>query len=127
MSGIGHLHCDLPETRRDPLAYPEIPATAATTAVSVMKGVPIIGTAIGALTMPVVAAGASWVIGKVFIKHFASGGTLLDFHPPDYREFVKAQRTMFAARSGEVRAPPSVVQNGTSKSDIGLSLQKKQL
>jgi len=23
MPGIGHLHCDLPETRRDPLAYPE--------------------------------------------------------------------------------------------------------
>src|SRR5271165_4890921 len=31
-------------------------------------------------------------IGKVFIKHFASGGTLLDFNPPDYREFIKKQR-----------------------------------
>jgi hypothetical protein len=28
----------------------------------------------------------------VFIQHFASGGTLLDFNPPDYREFIKAQK-----------------------------------
>jgi hypothetical protein len=24
-----------------------------------------------------------------FIEHFASGGTLLDFEPPDYQEFIK--------------------------------------
>jgi uncharacterized protein (DUF697 family) len=74
------------------LAGAVMPATTATTAASVMKGVPIIGTAIGALTMPAVAAGATWLIGKVFIKHFVSGGTLLDFNPPDYREFIKSQK-----------------------------------
>jgi uncharacterized protein (DUF697 family) len=41
------------------LAGAVIPATTATAAGSVMKSVPIIGTAIGALTMPVVAAGAT--------------------------------------------------------------------
>jgi hypothetical protein len=45
-----------------------------------------------------VSAGATWVIGNVFIKHFASGGTLLDFNPPDYREFIKVQKEKFAAR-----------------------------
>ena len=80
------------------LAGAMIPATAATTMTSLMKGVPIIGTAIGALTMPAVAACGTWVIGKVFMKHFASGGTLLDFNPPDYREFIKVQKTKFAAR-----------------------------
>jgi len=86
------------------LAGAVIPATTATASVSVMKSVPIIGTAIGALTMPAVAAGATWVIGNVFIKHFASGGTLLDFNPPD-REFIKVQRERLAARSRA--APPS--------------------
>ena len=42
--------------------------------------------------MPVFSAGATYLIGKVFIQHFASGGTLLDFNPPDYREFIKARR-----------------------------------
>ena len=87
------------------LAGAVIPATTATTAASVMKGVPIIGTAIGALTMPAVAAGATWVIGNVFIKHFASGGTLLDFNPPDYREFIKSQKAKLADRSRA--APPA--------------------
>ena len=80
-----------------------IPAsTATTTAVgvgSLVKSFPGVGTAIGALTMPVFSAGATYVIGKVFIQHFASGGTLLDYNPPDYREFIKAQKEKFAARS----------------------------
>jgi hypothetical protein len=54
--------------------------------------------------MPALSAGATYIIGKVFIQHFASGGTLLDFNPPDYREFIKAQREKFsnrgAAKSG---------------------------
>ena len=85
-----------------------IPASTATTTASLMKGLPVIGTAIGVLTMPVVSAGATWVIGKVFIQHFASGGTLLDFNPPDYREFIKTQREKLGTRPGAVRpAAPS--------------------
>jgi uncharacterized protein (DUF697 family) len=89
------------------LAGAVIPATTATAAGSAMKSVPIIGTAIGALTMPVVAAGATWVIGQVFIKHFASGGTLLDFNAPDYYEFIKTQKAKFAARSRMTPAAPA--------------------
>jgi uncharacterized protein (DUF697 family) len=89
------------------LAGALIPASTATsTAVgisSLVKGLPGVGTAIGALTMPVFSAGATWVIGKVFIQHFASGGTLLDFNPPDYREFIKAQKEKFNAKIGTTK------------------------
>lgn len=85
-----------------------LPASTATSSAmtvgSLMKGLPGVGWAVGALTMPVFSAGATWVIGKVFIQHFASGGTLLDFNPPDYREFIKAQKERFSARS-ETSAP----------------------
>jgi uncharacterized protein (DUF697 family) len=77
-------------------------STATTTAMtfgSLIKGVPGIGSAVGALTMPVYSAGASYVIGQVFMKHFASGGTLLDFNPPDYREFIKTQQERFKRKS----------------------------
>ena len=80
-----------------------IPASAST---SVVKSLPGIGTVIGALTMPVVSAGATWVIGKLFIQHFASGGTLLDLNPSDYREFIKEQKAKFAARSAAVPPTP---------------------
>jgi uncharacterized protein (DUF697 family) len=75
------------------------PASVATATGSFLKGLPGIGTIIGALTMPAASAGATWVIGKVFIQHFASGGTLLDFNPPDYREFIKGQKAKIAAQT----------------------------
>jgi uncharacterized protein (DUF697 family) len=84
------------------LAGALLPASASTTtamtAGSLLKGLPGIGTAIGSLSMPVFSAGATYVIGKVFIQHFASGGTLLDFNPPDYREFIKAHKDKLGIR-----------------------------
>jgi uncharacterized protein (DUF697 family) len=84
------------------LAGAIIPASTATTTAmtfgSLLKGLPGIGTAVGALSMPVFSAGVTYVIGKVFIKHFASGGTLLDFNPPDYREFIKTQQERFSRK-----------------------------
>jgi len=97
------------------LAGSVLPASTATsTAItfgSLVKGVPLVGTTIGALTMPALAIGATYVIGKVFIQHFASGGTLLDFNPPDYREFIKAQKERFANRS-KSGSPPEARAEG---------------
>jgi hypothetical protein len=61
--------------------------------------VPVLGTIASGFVMPALAAGASYAIGKAFIQHFESGGTLLDFNPPDYREFIKQQKEKWDARS----------------------------
>jgi len=82
-----------------------IPSTTSTAASSLIKFLPGIGTAIGQLTMAAVSAPATWILGKVFIQHFASGGTLLDFNPPDYREFIKTQKERWALRSEAVPPP----------------------
>ena len=76
-----------------------IPATSGIGAASVLKAVPIIGTIAGGFVMPALSAGATYAIGKAFIQHFASGGTLLDFNTPDYREFIRSQRDMWDSRS----------------------------
>jgi uncharacterized protein (DUF697 family) len=103
------------------LAGSLLPASTATTTAmgvtSALKSIPGIGTAISAFTMPVFSAGATYVIGKVFIQHFASGGTLLDFNPPDYREFIKAQKEKWNSRStasGASSPAPSANQNASS-------------
>jgi len=67
-----------------------IPATTGLGMASMIKSVPVAGTAIGAMTTPALSVGATYVIGRAFLEHFASGGTLLDFEPPDYQEFIKA-------------------------------------
>jgi hypothetical protein len=54
--------------------------------------------------MPVLSAGATYAVGKAFIQHFKSGGTLLDFNPPDYREFIKAQKEKWDSRRAKVSA-----------------------
>jgi uncharacterized protein (DUF697 family) len=81
-----------------------IPVSSAIGAASIIKSVPVVGTAISALAMPAMSAGATYAIGMVFIKHFASGGTLLDFNPRHYRGFIKAQKEMWGTRSGAARA-----------------------
>jgi uncharacterized protein (DUF697 family) len=54
---------------------------------SMLKGVPLIGQAIGLVSVPAFGAGLTYAIGKVFIQHFASGGTFLDFDPEKVRHF----------------------------------------
>lgn len=81
------------------LAGALIPASSGMGAASALKAVPLVGTLAAGFVMPVLSAGATYAIGKAFIEHFASGGTLLDFNPPDYRQFVRAQKEMWDSRS----------------------------
>jgi uncharacterized protein (DUF697 family) len=89
------------------LAGSLIPATSGLGAASLLKAVPIVGTLTGGLVMPVLSAGATYAIGKAFMQHFESGGTLLDFNPPDYREFVRTQKEKWDARHRNRPPAPS--------------------
>jgi len=92
------------------LAGALLPMTSTVGIYSTVKAVPFVGSIIGEIAMPLLSAGATYAIGQAFIKHFESGGTLLDFHPPDYREFVKSQKEVWDARvkhfRGRVGAKP---------------------
>jgi uncharacterized protein (DUF697 family) len=106
------------------LAGSMIPATSGIGAASALKAVPIVGTIASGFIMPVLSAGASYAIGKAFIQHFESGGTLLDFNPPDYREFVKAQKEMWDSRSAKsVRTsqPSSGASGGAESKGVAAS------
>jgi uncharacterized protein (DUF697 family) len=98
------------------LAGSMIPATSGIGAASVLKAVPIFGTIVGAFVMPVLSAGATYAIGKAFIQHFASGGTLLDFNPPDYRDFIKAHKEMWDSRSTRSGAEARSTESPSSSS-----------
>jgi len=69
---------------------------------SVIKTVPVIGTVAGVLTEPAIAAAASYALGKVFIQHFESGGTLLDFNVRTQRHQYEQH---FAAAQDKGGAP----------------------
>src|SRR5215469_8955738 len=63
------------------LAGTMIPATSGMGAASALKFVPVVNLIAAGFVMPVLSAGATYAIGKAFIQHFESGGTLLDFNP----------------------------------------------
>jgi uncharacterized protein (DUF697 family) len=96
-----------------------IPASSGAGVASLLKSVPVIGTAIATLVMPALASGATYAIGKVFIQHFNSGGTLLDFNPPDYREYIKEHYREFIKDQKEMwstRSSTTSLGHGTSSS-----------
>jgi uncharacterized protein (DUF697 family) len=58
---------------------------------SSMHAVHVAGAVVGGVSMSVFAGAATYAIGKVFIQHFESGGTLLDFEPAKVREYFRQQ------------------------------------
>lgn len=48
-------------------------------AASLFKVVPVVGHVLGGVALASVSGATTYAIGKVFIKHFEAGGTLLDF------------------------------------------------
>jgi len=70
---------------------------------SLVKTLPIVGTVAGVVALPAFNYGATVAIGRVFAKHFASGGTLLDFSA----EAVKDQVAADARSLAEDFKPPA--------------------
>lgn len=62
-----------------------LPGLTASTAKSLLKFIPGVGGLIGLAAVPALAGASTYALGKVFILHFESGGTLLDFDPDKVR------------------------------------------
>ena len=58
---------------------------------SLIKGIPLIGTLAGEPAMALFSAASAWALGAVFIQHFESGGTFLNFDPAAVKEYYRAQ------------------------------------
>lgn len=70
------------------LAATALPVVAAPPlASSLIKAVPFLGQTLGVITMPICSGAATYALGKVFIQHFASGGTFLSFDPDKVKAY----------------------------------------
>lgn len=54
---------------------------------SLVKMIPVVGQAVGLVSMPISAGAITYAVGKVFHMHFASGGTVLTFDPEKVRGY----------------------------------------
>lgn len=46
---------------------------------SLLKGIPVVGSILGGLSMSLTSAAITYATGQVFVRHFAAGGSLEDF------------------------------------------------
>jgi len=53
---------------------------------SLAKVVPVVGQAVGGVAMPVFAGGITLATSRIFVAHFESGGSVLDFEPEEFKE-----------------------------------------
>ena len=53
---------------------------------SLIKVIPIIGSAIGGVSMAIMSGASTYAIGQVFIRHFENGGTFEDFDPASMKK-----------------------------------------
>ena len=58
---------------------------------SAVKMVPVAGPIIGGLSVPLLSGATTYAVGAVFIQHFESGGTFLNFDPTEVKEYFKQE------------------------------------
>ncbi len=58
---------------------------------SLIKTLPLVGALVGAPSFALFSAAYAWALGRIFIQHFESGGTFLNFNPEAVKEHFRAQ------------------------------------
>lgn len=80
------------------------PGLAFGTAGSLMKAIPLVGQTAGMVAMPIFAGATTYAVGKIFIQHFASGGTFLDFDPEKVRAHFEELFTEGKEKAADAKA-----------------------
>lgn len=66
-----------------------LPLTIATPAASILKFIPGVGMAAGVLAQSTLAGATTYAVGKLFLEHFETGGTVLDVNPAEMARKLK--------------------------------------
>ncbi|MCH8566701.1 MAG: YcjF family protein [Balneolales bacterium] len=81
---------------------------AAGTVGSTIKAIPIIGTLVGSITMPLFSSAFAYALGQIFINHFEKGGTFLDFdvekNKENFAEMFKKGKNVASELKEEVKS-----------------------
>lgn len=56
---------------------------------SAFKAVPLVGWALGGVSLSAFAAAGTYAVGAVFKEHFDQGGTLYNLNPENFRKFYR--------------------------------------
>jgi len=76
---------------------------------SLVKLLPFVGPSLGAASLPLLCGASTLALGKVFTRHLAEGGTLLDFEPAKFKtcfveHFESAKKVIPSMQKESARA-----------------------
>ena len=54
---------------------------------SFVKMIPVVGSLVGLVPLPIMAGAFTYAVGKIFVQHFEAGGTFLTFDAEKVREY----------------------------------------
>ncbi len=54
---------------------------------ALVKTIPVFGLLVGVASMPIMGAASTYAVGKIFIQHFESGGTFINFDAEEARKY----------------------------------------
>lgn len=96
---------------------------------SLLKAIPVIGPLSGGLSMSLFTGASTYAIGKIFIRHFEAGGTLLNFDPDKMREyfkkeFEKGKEVVAEFKNGKSTETESEVEPSTIDEDKSRSVKR---
>lgn len=101
------FHADLGRSAVASLVGGVLPTAAAPAlAFSLSKVIPLSGQLLGAGAQTLLAGAATYAIGKVFIQHFAAGGTFLTFDPEAVRDYFEHQFEAGKKVAAELKRKP---------------------
>ena len=64
-----------------------LPSSIGTPFASLVKTIPLAGQSLGIITMPILSGASTYALGKVFVRHFAAGGTFLTLDPDKVKDY----------------------------------------
>ena len=77
---------------------------------SAVKSIPVVGWALGGLSLSAFAASSTYAVGQVFKEHLDQGGTLHDLNPENFRAFYRQQfekgRALFSRKPKDTPSEP---------------------
>lgn len=71
---------------------------------TVLKSVPLFAMTVGLISGPLFYGGSTYAVGRVFMEHFATGGTLLTFDAEKMRAYFQ---NFYAEARAQVVQPPA--------------------
>ncbi|EWY40911.1 hypothetical protein N825_33815 [Skermanella stibiiresistens SB22] len=71
---------------------------------SILKLVPVVGSVLGGVVMPGLSTATTIALGRLFTKHFESGGTMIDINIEKMRAMFRTEVDQAKAEASEVEA-----------------------